>query len=215
MLHFDSDYMEGAHPLILERLHQINLEQNTGYGLDEWCASAKNRIRESCECPDADVHFLVGGTQANKTVIASILRTYQGVIAVDSGHIAVHEAGAVEMTGHKVLTIPGKMGKLDAADEDPLLCARRELEEETGLNADNWQLLSRVVTTPGFCTERISIYLATGLSQHKAHTDPDEFVRVKKMPFADAVQEVLQGKLYDQKTALGILLAKAALENKD
>ena len=116
MLHFDSDYMEGAHPLILERLQQINLEQNTGYGLDEWCASAKNRIREACECPDADVHFLVGGTQANKTVIASILRTYQGVIAVDSGHIAVHEAGAVEMTGHKVLTIPGKMGKLDAAD---------------------------------------------------------------------------------------------------
>ena len=68
-------------------------------------------------------------------------------------------------------------GKLDRADEDPLFCARRELEEETGLKADHWQLLSRVVTTPGFCTERISIYMATGLSQHKAHTDPDEFLR--------------------------------------
>ena len=112
---------------------------------------------------------------------------------------------------HRVLLeIPA--GKLDKADEDPLVCGRRELEEETGLHADNWQLLSRVVTTPGFCTERISIYLATGLSQHKAHTDPDEFVRVKKIPFKDAVQQVLRGELYDQKTALGILLAKEALK---
>ncbi len=133
------------------------------------------------------------------------------VVPIDSeGNITLvrqHRVAIDEMTWE----IPA--GKLDAPDEDPLVCARRELEEETGLNADNWQLLSRVVTTPGFCTERISIYLATGLSQHGAHTDPDEFVRVKTMPFADAVNEVLQGKLYDQKTALGILLAKAALES--
>ena len=104
-------------------------------------------------------------------------------------------------------------GKLDRPDEDPLCCARRELEEETGLRATDWQLLSRVVTTPGFCTERISIYLATGLSQHQAHTDEDEFVRVRKIPFAEAVQEVLQGHLFDQKTALGILLAQEALKS--
>ena len=112
------------------------------------------------------------------------------------------------------ITLEVPAGKLDAPGEDPLCCARRELEEETGLNADHWQLLSRVVTTPGFCTERISIFLARGLSQHEAHTDPDEFVRVKKVPFAEAVQDVLTGKLYDQKTALGILLAKAALETE-
>ena len=154
---------------------------------------------------------LPNGQTATREVIKHI-----GAAAVvpvdDEGNITLvrqHRVAIDEMTWE----IPA--GKLDAADEDPLLCARRELEEETGLNADNWQLLSRVVTTPGFCTERISIYLATGLSQHKAHTDPDEFVRVKKMPFSDAVHEVLQGKLYDQKTALGILLAKAALENKD
>ena len=127
----------------------------------------------------------------------------------DEGNITLvrqHRVAIDEMTWE----IPA--GKLDRADEDPLFCARRELEEETGLNADHWQLLSRVVTTPGFCTERISIYLATGLSQHKAHTDPDEFLKVKKIPFEEAVQEVLRGQLFDQKTALGILLAKAALE---
>lgn len=133
------------------------------------------------------------------------------VVPIDEdGNITLvrqHRVAIDEMTWE----IPA--GKLDEPDEDPLLCARRELEEETGLNADNWQLLSRVVTTPGFCTERISIYLATGLSQHNAHTDPDEFVRVKKIPFTDAVRDVLHGKLYDQKTALGILLAKAALES--
>ena len=123
------------------------------------------------------------------------------VVPIDSeGYITLvrqHRVAIDEMTWE----IPA--GKLDLPDEDPLFCARRELEEETGLNAEHWQLLSRVVTTPGFCTERISIYLATG---------PDEFVRVKKIPFAEAVQAVLRGELFDQKTALGILLAKAALE---
>ncbi len=151
---------------------------------------------------------LPNGNTAVREVIKHIGAA--AVVPVDSeGNITLvrqHRVAIDEMTWE----IPA--GKLDRPDEDPLCCARRELEEETGLNAEHWQLLSRVVTTPGFCTERISIYLATGLSQHEAHTDPDEFVRVKKIPFAEAVQEVLAGKLFDQKTALGILLAKAALE---
>ncbi len=151
---------------------------------------------------------LPNGKTAEREIIKHIGAA--AVVPIDEeGYITLvrqHRVAIDEMTWE----IPA--GKLDLPGEDPLCCARRELEEETGLNADNWQLLSRVVTTPGFCTERISIYLATCLSQHKAHTDPDEFVRVKKIPFETAVQQVLQGKLYDQKTALGILLAKAALK---
>ena len=105
-------------------------------------------------------------------------------------------------------------GKRDSFDENPLVCAKRELEEETGLNAEHWQLLSNVVTTPGFCTERIAIYLATGLSQHPAHTDPDEFLRLTRLPLTKAVELVEQGELFDQKTALGILLAEHALRKK-
>lgn len=153
---------------------------------------------------------LPNGASAVREVIKHI-----GAAAVvpvdDEGNITLvrqHRVAIDEMTWE----IPA--GKLDAADEDPLVCARRELEEETGLHASDWQLLSRVVTTPGFCTERISIYLATGLSQHQAHTDADEFLRVKKIPFTEAVHEVLQGRLFDQKTALGILLAQEALRTK-
>jgi len=153
---------------------------------------------------------LPNGGQAVREVIKHI-----GAAAVvpvdDEGNITLvrqHRVAIDEMTWE----IPA--GKLDRADEDPLFCARRELEEETGLRAENWQLLSRVVTTPGFCTERISIYLATGLSQHEAHTDADEFLRVKKMPFSDAVDEVMAGKLFDQKTALGILMAAEVLRRK-
>lgn len=112
--HFDSDYMEGAHPRILERLLATNLEKTPGYGTDDYCVSAKSKIRSACECPEAEVHFLVGGTQANATVIDAILANYQGVIAADTGHIAVHEAGAIEASGHKVITIPHQDGKVSA-----------------------------------------------------------------------------------------------------
>lgn len=114
MFHFDSDYMEGAHPRILERLAKINFEKIEGYGIDQYCASAARRIREACNAPEADVRFLVGGTQTNTTIIKSLLRPYEGVVAVDTGHIAVHESGAIEATGHKVLTIEGVDGKLSA-----------------------------------------------------------------------------------------------------
>lgn len=115
MQHFASDYMEGAHPKILERLIETNMEKTSGYGTDPYCASARDRIREACDCPDAAVHFLVGGTQTNATVISALLKNYEGVLSAETGHIAVHEAGAIEATGHKVLTLPQKDGKIDAA----------------------------------------------------------------------------------------------------
>ena len=109
---FNSDYMEGVHPKILERLIETNLEQTAGYGSDPYCISAKKKILEACQCPDGEVHFLVGGTQTNKTVIAALLHGYDGILSAETGHINVHEAGAVEYTGHKVLTLPQKDGKI-------------------------------------------------------------------------------------------------------
>ena len=116
MLSFESDYTEGAHEAILHRLMETNLEQTPGYGLDKYSESAKDRIREAFGIPEAKVFFLVGGTQTNSTVIASMLHDYQGVVAVESGHIGVHESGAVEFTGHKVLTLPHHDGKMTAED---------------------------------------------------------------------------------------------------
>jgi threonine aldolase len=115
MLYFDSDYMEGAHPLILEKLLETNLEKTPGYGSDHYCARAKDKIRKACHCPAAEIHFLVGGTQTNATVIKSLLRSYEGVLAADTGHISVHEAGAIEAGGHKILALPQKDGKITAA----------------------------------------------------------------------------------------------------
>lgn len=116
IIRFECDYAEGAHPLIMERLLETNMEQTPGYSEDFHCDHARKLIREECGRPDADVHFLVGGTQANLTVIAAILRPHQGVIAADCGHINVHETGAIEATGHKVLTVRGHDGKVLAAD---------------------------------------------------------------------------------------------------
>lgn len=116
MYSFTCDYTEGAHPEILKRLAETNMQQEPGYGEDSFCASAKQRIKEATGCPDADIFFLVGGTQTNSTVIDGMLEGYQGVLAVQTGHIAVHEAGAIEFCGHKVLTLPQHQGKMDAAD---------------------------------------------------------------------------------------------------
>ena len=102
-------------------------------------------------------------------------------------------------------------GKLDSPTEDPFHAAKRELEEETGLQAENWQLLNRIDTTPGFCTERIAIYLATGLSQHPAHPDADEFLRLTKMPLSEAVDRCMAGEFRDSKTVIGLLMAERAL----
>lgn len=114
MISFESDYTEGAHERILARLIETNLTQTPGYGSDGYCESAKEKIREACGCPHADISFLVGGTQTNATVIDTMLQAYEGVVAADTGHVSVHEAGAIEYTGHKVLTIPGENGKIAA-----------------------------------------------------------------------------------------------------
>lgn len=114
MLYFVNDYCEGAHEEILKRLVETNMEKLDGYGMDPYCESAREKIRRACECPGADVSFLVGGTQTNAVVIGSMLRRYEGVIAAVTGHVSLHEAGAIEYTGHKVLEIPGKDGKIEA-----------------------------------------------------------------------------------------------------
>lgn len=114
MIQFQCDYNEGAHPRILQRLTETNMEQTVGYGEDLYCDQARQLIKQACEREDIDVHFLVGGTQTNTTVIAHTLRPYQGVISAVSGHINVHETGAIEATGHKVLAVPTSDGKLTA-----------------------------------------------------------------------------------------------------
>lgn len=112
MIYFRNDYSEGAHPKVLQALVETNLVSTPGYGCDEYCACARELLRERFACPNADVHFLVGGTQTNLTAAAAFLRPWEAVIAVDTGHIAVHETGAIEATGHKVYVVPGVDGKL-------------------------------------------------------------------------------------------------------
>lgn len=114
MLHFDCDYMEGAHPEVMRRLVETNLEQCPGYGCDPHTAHARELIRQACGAPDAEVYLLVGGTQTNATVIDGLLRRHEGVLAATTGHINVHEAGAIEAAGHKVLTLPEHEGKVRA-----------------------------------------------------------------------------------------------------
>lgn len=111
---FGNDYLAGCHPAIMERLAATNLEQTAGYGLDPYSESAREKIRAAVHDERADVHFLVGGTQTNAAVIASILRPWQGVIAAETGHVATHETGAIEAGGHKVLTLRSTDGKLTA-----------------------------------------------------------------------------------------------------
>lgn len=114
MISFTCDYNEGAHPSILDRLSETNFIQAPGYGEDSFCIAARERIRQAIDCPQADVFFLVGGTQTNATVIDAMTRHHEGVLAVETGHVAVHEAGAVEMSGHKVITLPACQGKMEA-----------------------------------------------------------------------------------------------------
>lgn len=123
---FASDYMEGAHPEILRRLLDTNMMKTTGYGLDEFTESAKEKIRRTCEAPGADIFFLAGGTQTNAVMIDALLRPYQGVISAETGHISTHEAGAIEFGGHKVLTLPHNKGKISASDIEKYIRSFRE-----------------------------------------------------------------------------------------
>ncbi len=112
MLSFKNDYSEGTLPEIMQALSNTNLEQTVGYGMDDYCAGASEKIKKRIHRPDADVHFLVGGTQANQTCISAFLRSHEAVIGVKTAHINVHETGAIESTGHKVVAIDGVDGKL-------------------------------------------------------------------------------------------------------
>lgn len=122
-LNFACDYTRGAHPNILQRLIETNMMQTAGYGVDEITESARNRIRKACLCEQAVVEFLVGGTQTNAVIIDALLKSYQGVIAAETGHIHVHEAGAIEARGHKILTLPHHLGKLQPG------CVEKYLED--------------------------------------------------------------------------------------
>ena len=128
MIRLNCDYLEGCHPAILRKLTETNLEQTVGYGMDPYCEKAAGLIRETFACPEAAVHFLVGGTQANMTVIAAALRPYEGVICAETGHINVHETGAVESTGHKCLALPHKDGRITAAQVADAVAAQGDDE---------------------------------------------------------------------------------------
>ena len=154
---------------------------------------------------------LPDGSEADREIVR-----HNGAAAI----VPVDAAGNVTLVRqHRVaidrFTWEIPAGKLDSAGEDPFHAARRELEEETGLRAEHWQLLSRVDTTPCFCTERISIYLATGLSQADAHPDADEFLSLTKMPLDQAVALCMAGELHDGKTIIGLLMAQRALRAQD
>ncbi len=115
MIRLNCDYLEGCHPSILKKLADTNLEQTPGYGTDAYCKEAADAIRQAFSCRDSAVHFLVGGTQANMTVISAALRPYEGVLCAETGHINVHETGAIESTGHKCLALPQKDGLISAS----------------------------------------------------------------------------------------------------
>ncbi|MBR1584159.1 MAG: low specificity L-threonine aldolase [Clostridia bacterium] len=121
MLSFENDYSEGAHEAVLQRLMETNRVQQVGYGEDEYCRQAKEKIRAACGDPDADIFFIVGGTQTNMTVIDALLSGVEGVVSATTGHVNVHEAGAIEYTGHKVLTVPEHEGKMDAGELNAFL----------------------------------------------------------------------------------------------
>ncbi|MBR4473867.1 MAG: aminotransferase class V-fold PLP-dependent enzyme [Oscillospiraceae bacterium] len=122
-LYFASDYMQGAHPAVLQRLLENNLLPSAGYGTDGFSEAAREKIRLACAAPEAEVFFLVGGTQANALVLTALLKPWQGVIAADSGHISVHEAGAIECGGHKVIALPQHSGKLCPAEVEACILA--------------------------------------------------------------------------------------------
>ncbi|MFC3928146.1 threonine aldolase family protein [Streptococcus caprae] len=121
MLHFENDYNEGVHPELLEALITTNEENLPGYGADAYTKRAVDKIRQAIACPQAQITFLTGGTQTNQVIINSLLKSYEGVLAAETGHISTHEAGAIEFSGHKVLTLPHEHGKLRAADVEAYL----------------------------------------------------------------------------------------------
>ena len=121
MITFESDYTNGAHPAILQKFLDTNDELLNTYGFDKYSESAKEKIKAACQCPNAEVHFLTGGTQTNSIIISTMLKDYEGVVAADTGHISAHEAGAIEYTGHKVLNVGQELGKIKADELEKYL----------------------------------------------------------------------------------------------
>ena len=154
MYNFKNDYSEGAHPLVLRAVTALNLEGNVGYGADPYCERAAQLIRAQCECPQAAVHFFIGGTSANLTVISALLRPHEAVIAADTGHINVHEGGAPEATGHKILPCPSADGKVRP----------EQVEHWVGLCADTAMVLPRMVYISN-ATEVGTIYTKAELEE--------------------------------------------------
>ena len=154
MIRFECDYTDGCAPEVMEALVRTNGLNTVGYGNDEFCAQAKEKIKSVCNSPDAEVHFAVGGTQANTIIISSILRPYEGVVCWDSGHINVHETGAIEAMGHKVMALPADDGKLTADALEKLLSVpTNEHEVKAGL------------VYISFPSETGSLYTATELEE--------------------------------------------------
>ena len=156
MYQFQCDYSEGAHPRILERMVQTNFEQTVGYGEDQYCVAAREAVKASIGRNDVDVHFLVGGTQANATVISSMLRPHQGVLCAATGHINAHETGAIEHGGHKVLALPATNGLLDAE------CIREAMEEHLSEDGPEHTVQPGMVYI-SFSSEVGTIYSLAGL----------------------------------------------------
>lgn len=121
MISFESDYNNGAHPKVLQHIIDTNNTNSKSYGYDDWSENAKRKIKLACNCPEADIYFLPGGTQTNATVIDAILASYEGVIAAETAHINVHESGAIEAYGHKILTLPSHDGKILAEELESFL----------------------------------------------------------------------------------------------
>lgn len=186
---FTSDYCEGALPRIIERLAQTNLEQTVGYGEDHYCAQARELIKEACGCPGADVHFLVGGTQTNATVISSVLRPYQGVLCAESAHINVHETGAIEHGGHKVVGLPSPDGKITAAQI--LTAVKNHREDE---NHEHTVMPGMVYIS--FSTESGTIYSRQELEEISAvchECGIPLFVDGARMGYGMAASEAVHG----------------------
>ncbi len=166
MISFESDYIEGAHPKILEQLMQTNMEQLSGYGNDIYSTRAKEKIKQACKKKDADVAFLVGGTQTNQIIIDTVLKPYEGVIAASTGHVSTHEAGAIEYTGHKVLCIPEHEGKIkvpelkafiddfynDGNHEHEVFPGMVYISQPTELGFSFWQKFDNTHTVVRFAT---------------------------------------------------------------
>lgn len=158
MLYFDCDYMEGCSPEILKKLSEINMDKNTGYGMDKYCKSAEEKILKKCGLNNGEVYFMTGGTQTNSTVISALLKNYEGVIAADSGHINTHEAGAIENSGHKVITIKNKEGKIVPED------LKKYLEVFHG-DENNEHMVYPGMVYISFPTEYGTLYSAGELSE--------------------------------------------------